>query len=151
MQASGGLSGGGEVDDIEVYLTYRLRLARTLGLPGQPSSMHYEAYSGVTAADLNNARVAVLLAETNDSLAEALAGRDFWQVYLRNTYLNRFTALVDAYQMPLADYLVQVEAGEITEQTYLEQSRALMHELSIAERELFLELTREAYVRWPIQ
>ncbi|MNP72661.1 hypothetical protein D3C76_1692610 [compost metagenome] len=53
--------------------------------------------------------------------------------------------------MPLADYLVQVEAGEITEQTYLEQSRALMHELSIAERELFLELTREAYVRWPIQ
>ncbi|MNF05202.1 hypothetical protein D3C80_2048800 [compost metagenome] len=80
-----------------------------------------------------------------------MAGRDFWQVYLRNTYLNRFTALVDAYQMPLADYLVQVEAGEITEQTYLEQSRALMHELNAAERELVLELTREAYVRWPVQ
>ncbi|MNJ49562.1 hypothetical protein D3C77_448000 [compost metagenome] len=113
--------------------------------------MHYEAYSGVTAADLNNARVAVLLAETNDSLAEALAGRDFWQEHLRGTYLNRFTALVDAYQVPLADYWVQVEAGEISEQAYLEQSRALMHELNVAERELFLELTREAYERWPIQ
>ena len=151
LQASGGLSGGGEVDDIEVYLTYRLRLARTLGLPGQPSSMHYEAYSGVTAADLNNARVAVLLAETNDSLAEALTGREFWQQHLRNTYPNRFTALVDAYQVPLADYLLQVEAGALSEQAYLEQSRALMHELNAAERELFLELTREAYVRWPVQ
>ncbi|MDD2048597.1 NEL-type E3 ubiquitin ligase domain-containing protein [Pseudomonas putida] len=144
-------SGRHAIDDVEVYLTYRLRLAHTLGLPGQPSSMHYEAYSGVTAQDLNIARVAVLQAESNESLAAALAVRDFWQKHLRTSYPNRFTALFDSYQAPLADYLEQCEAGDINEETYLQHCKILLSQANAAERDLYLELTHQAYARWPIQ
>lgn len=143
-------SRGVDVDDIEVYLAYRVRLARELGLPGQPNRLHFEGHSGLTPADYTRARDAVLGAETSGVLAQALMGREFWQEHLRSTYRERFAALVELYREPLARYEAQAEAGEITEQAYLVHGQTLMHELEAAERALIRELTTQAYDRWPI-
>lgn len=135
--------GGQGVDDIEVYLAYRVRLAETLGLPGQPDSMHFETFSGLSASDLNNARIEVLRAETRERLAQALADRDFWQAYLHRCHPDRFEALAEPFHERLAVYAQ--EAASTGEQLYLERSNALMHELLAAERALVLELTQAAY------
>lgn len=139
-----------QVDDIEVYLTYRVRLAGPLRLPAQPASLHFEAFSGLTPADFNNARIEVLRAENHDSLAQSLAGQEFWQEYLRENYQRRFTALVDVQRASLERYEAQVEAGRITEQAYLESCQALASELNEQERALIRLLTDEAYARWPV-
>ncbi|CAM3852235.1 E3 ubiquitin-protein ligase ipaH9.8 [Pseudomonas reidholzensis] len=139
-----------DVDDIEVYLAFRVRLAGQLRLPAQPVNLHFEAFSGLTPADYNNARIEVLRAESNDSLAQALAAQEFWQEHLRVSYNRRFTALVDVQRAALERYEAQVEAGEITEQAYLQGCAELASQLHEQERALIRSLTDEAYTRWPV-
>lgn len=141
---------GLDVDDIEVYLSYRYRLATSLGLPGQPTTVHYEAYSGLTAADINNARIEVLRAESNERLAQSLAGQDFWKDYLRNTYEQQFTTLAEEYYAPLAQYEALASKGELQEEELIRLSAAQMNDYHAAERELILKLTGQAYERWPV-
>ncbi|HGM5579393.1 TPA: NEL-type E3 ubiquitin ligase domain-containing protein [Pseudomonas putida] len=74
---------GQDVDEVEVSLAYRIGLAAQLELPGQPSTMQFEAVAGVSAADLQVARDAVTRAEAGDALITFLAGRDFWLEHLR--------------------------------------------------------------------
>lgn len=136
------------IDDIEVYLTYRVRLAGPLGLPAQPSSLHYEMFSGVTSEDINNARLAVFRAETRESVCESLAERDFWQEYLHYRYPERFEAMTEPFHTRLA--LAEEASAQSGEQAYVEQSNRLMQEMNAAERALLLTLTEEAYARLPI-
>lgn len=133
------------IDDVEVYLTYRVRLAGVLGLPAQPGSLHYESYSGVRAVDINNVRLAVLRAETQQNLCESLAGRGFWQEYLHNRYPERFDAMLSPFHRRLAS--AEQASLQSQEQAYVEQSNRLMQEMRATERALYLTLTQEAYAR----
>ncbi|MCX2686177.1 NEL-type E3 ubiquitin ligase domain-containing protein [Pseudomonas sp. DCB_AW] len=139
---------GHDVDDIEVYLTYRVRLAGPLRLPAQPAALHFEAYAGLTPADLNNARVEVLRAETPERLTQALADQAFWERYVRDRYERRFTALVDAFRAPEEAYRERAEAGEVSEEQYLKYCEGIVQAIHDGERDLIVTLAREAFDRW---
>ncbi|BBH47753.1 NEL-type E3 ubiquitin ligase domain-containing protein [Pseudomonas sp. KU43P] len=137
-----GVSG---IDDIEVRLCYRVKLAPALELPAQPDTMHYESFAQVTSSDLKRALRAVQAAENAQAVSDSLAERPFWQNHVRDRESQRFEALVEGFQQRL----VEAESAASTggEQAYLEASNALMHELHAAERELIRTLAREAYER----
>ncbi|MFJ2984797.1 MULTISPECIES: NEL-type E3 ubiquitin ligase domain-containing protein [unclassified Pseudomonas] len=141
---------GREVDEIEVYLAYRFRLATSLRLPGQPASMHYEDYSGLTATDFNIARVDVLRAESNERLSRALADQEFWQEYLHHTHAQRFGALAESCYAPLDEAERSVQSGAMTEQAYEALCRQQRDAYLAQERALIEQLSSEAYQRWPI-
>ena len=133
------------VDDIEVYLAFRVNLADRLDLPAQPRSMNYPEHSRVTAADARRAGAQVLAGENREVLSQALAQREFWQGYVRNRYAERFDALAEPFHEQLEQ--AEGEVGEAGEQHYLERAAALMEALNAQERALYLELAREAYGR----
>lgn len=141
---------GRDVDEIEVYLAYRYRLATALRLPGQPTTMHYESFSGLTADDIELARSDVLGAESNETLALALADQEYWKEYLHSTYEDRFTALSNRCYTPLQEAEALVQRGEMKEHAYETLCRQQMDDYLAQERELIVQLSREAYQRWPI-
>ncbi|EOG3618644.1 NEL-type E3 ubiquitin ligase domain-containing protein [Pseudomonas putida] len=138
------------IDDIETYLAYRVRLAGLLQLPAQPLRMHYELDAFVTVEDINIARAEVLSLESTEQLAQSLAEQEFWQHYLRERYVERFRALVDAHRQTLETYESQVETGALDEQTYLDRCNELKRLLETQESALIKRLTVEAYARWPL-
>ena len=131
------------VDDLEVYLAYRVNLAGPLQLPAQPRSMHYQSHSGVTRSDLNAARSEVLQAETPRTLSEALATQEFWQIHARERHADRFEQLLEPFHERLANMEEHVE--EIGEMAYLQGSNTLRDELLAAERRLIRTLARAAH------
>ncbi len=133
------------VDDIEVYLAYRVQLADRLDLPAQPRQMHYLEHSGVSRTRVMRAGTAVIAGENIEVLSNALAQREFWQGYVRNRYPDRFEALAAPFHEQLEEY--ERQAGESGEQVYLERAAALMEALIAQERALYLELAKEAYGR----
>ncbi|MFK0094465.1 NEL-type E3 ubiquitin ligase domain-containing protein [Pseudomonas sp. NPDC090592] len=141
MRTSGDLP----VDEVEVHLAYRVGLADALDLPGQPSAMNYRNISGVSNDDLDLARLEVTLAENPDALSSSLAQRDFWQQYLRRLHADRFEAMSGPFHERLEVVFDQRE--RMSDQAFRDSVQALQAERSTAERELYLELTREAYHR----
>jgi len=133
------------VDDVEVYLAYRVYLADRLDLPAQPRHMNYLEHSGVTPTRIMRAGTTVLAGENIDGLSRALAQREFWQGYVRNRYPERFEAMAAPFHEQLeAD---ERQAGLSGEQPYLQNALTLMEALNSEERALYLELAREAYER----
>ena len=129
---------GRGVDEIEVSLAYRSGLAHQLGLPGQPSTMQFQAIARVSDAQLADAAQAVRDAEDSDVLAAYVSQQDFWLEYLRYEYAERFTAV----EQPFWDRLG--ELSEENEGAYLEQANQLASEREQALKTLALDLTREA-------
>lgn len=89
------------VDEIEVRLYFRVKLARALGLPAQPSAMHYESFANVTSSDLKRAQAQVLAAETRERLIESLAQRPYWKHYVHERYAERFEVLAEPFHQRL--------------------------------------------------
>lgn len=138
-------SGVRMLDEVEVRLYYRVELARPLGLPSQPSGMHYESFANVSREDLSRARKQVLANESSAVVIDSLAARPYWQGYVRKRFTERFEQLAAPFHERLDGYLQTVEQSG--EQAYLERSNALMRELEAAEQVLTGELTEEAYER----
>ncbi|MGG5290762.1 NEL-type E3 ubiquitin ligase domain-containing protein [Pseudomonas shirazensis] len=134
---------GAAVDDIEVYLAYRVNLAEPLRLPAQPLQMHYQEYSGVSAGHIEHAAQQVLAAESRETLSVALAGREFWQRYVRERHASRYAELAAPFHEQLAGFEAQAQVGG--EQAYIEQANSLMAQLNAQERALDLQLARQAY------
>lgn len=132
-------------DPVEVYLAYRVKLAESLDLPAQPEHMAYESVSGVSHKDLESARSEVLREETPQSLAQALADRSFWQDYLSSHQSARFSRMNEPFQQRLDTLLEQSEA--LSDHDYLMQTEQISAEREAAQRQLFLELSREAIER----
>ncbi|MGH8386871.1 MAG: NEL-type E3 ubiquitin ligase domain-containing protein [Pseudomonas sp.] len=82
-------------DEAEVRLGYRIGLTSGwsdgLELPGQPKHMTFS--SGVTSAQMAEARTAVINAEQGDAFFEDLIQRDYWVDYLKEKYPEVFNAL----------------------------------------------------------
>ncbi|MFV3288604.1 NEL-type E3 ubiquitin ligase domain-containing protein [Pseudomonas sp. NY11955] len=132
-------------DPVEVYLTYRVKLADSLDLPEQPSDLAFETYSGVIREDLNAARIEVLQAETPHALAEALADRSFWQAYLYKHQAERFSRMNEPFQQRLDSVFEQSKT--LSDRDYLTQTEQIRAEREVAQQQLLLELSREAIER----
>lgn len=137
-------------DPVEVYLTYRVRLADSLDLPAQPGNLAFQTFSGVTAADLGAARAEVLQEETTQALAEALADREFWVEHLHTQQAARFEHMDAPFHQRLQALLEQ--GRTMPDQAYLQQVEQVVTERETAERDLIIELSREAVLRqgWQI-
>ncbi|TDF77881.1 NEL-type E3 ubiquitin ligase domain-containing protein [Pseudomonas sp. H9] len=132
---------GRGVDEIEVSLAYRSGLADELGLPGQPSTMQFQAIAGVSDAMLADAAQTVRSAESGAQLAQYISQRDFWLEHLRREHAERFTTVEQPFWTRL-DALTDEEG--ISEGTYLEQANQLASEREAALKALALTLTEEA-------
>lgn len=132
---------GGNPDEIEVVLAYRLALRRELDLPLRINDMLFRNLAGVGTRQVAQARERVLAAEGSETLARSLAERDFWCQHLRQAYQTRF----DAFDAP---YHARMEAlmadRSLSEAVRLGQIGQVQEERMLAERTRMLEMTRHA-------
>lgn len=138
-------SAGRAVDEIEVRLFYRSRLAGALDLPATPDEMHFASFADVSTADLGRAQLEVLRADTAVAMLDALANRPYWQNYLRERFPERFEAITAPYHARLEALREHAITGQ--ERGYEDRARALMHELAEEESTLMRTLTTEAWAR----
>lgn len=133
------------VDDIEVYLAYRVNLAQRLGLPVQPAYMNFPEFSGVSSRQIRLAGDTVLAEESRSALSAALAQREFWQAFVRTRYRERFEALAAPFHERLE--ACEQQTAQTGEQAYLDQAATLMAELNAQEQALYLALATQANER----
>jgi len=130
------------VDEVEISLAYRIGLARTLGLPGQPQTMQFERLAEVSQAQLNNAAASVRWDSTTPALQAYISQRDFWRAYLQRQHTARFTLV----KQPFWDELEALQG--LTDGEQLARAEQVQNAFDTAVDELIQELTREALRAW---
>lgn len=135
-------AGGGDPDEIEVGLAYRVALRDALDLPAQPTDMLFAQVAGVDASRIARALARVQAAETDEQVATSLAQREFWQEHLERTQAARLEA-ADAPFHERMHRLLEA-AGSVPEAEYLARVNAVNDERQAVRHELLLALTREA-------
>ncbi|MDD1014623.1 NEL-type E3 ubiquitin ligase domain-containing protein [Pseudomonas rubra] len=123
-------------DQVEVRLAYRLALARALELPGQPRSMLYADWAGVTTELINQARVQVLADEKTERLSDFIVSRDFWRRFLRCKYDARFSSLEQPFHR-------QLEVAEQEDVQYYNEVTKISRAREQAITDLVRELTAD--------
>ncbi|NWE16491.1 NEL-type E3 ubiquitin ligase domain-containing protein [Pseudomonas yamanorum] len=126
------------IDQAEVRLAYRIRLAQRLELPRQPSTMIYENFSGVTPADIDSAYTRIIAGENTPAFTDKLVTRDYWVDYLKRQHPAEFSAMASGHA-------ARVEALEAQHSdlnpAYLAASVALDTQRIQEEKALALQLT----------
>lgn len=137
------------VDDVEVRLAYRIGLADSLDLPGQPKYMNYARTAKVSAADLQAAEAEVLAAETSVALKQSLAGREFWLSYLKRQYAERFEAVNGPYFARIN--ALDVDRNVLSDKQYLDQVAKIDSRRKVEEMRLAQSLTAQIWNDLPEQ
>ncbi|MBC3775804.1 NEL-type E3 ubiquitin ligase domain-containing protein [Pseudomonas sp. SWRI99] len=111
-----------KADALEVNLAFRIGLAETMDLPGQPRHMLFSEQAKVTAADLEAAKSRVSAAELSPELLKFMLRQPFWSDYLKRTFPRQFSPIDEKFAAKLerefegatklssADYLSKVDA-----------------------------------------
>lgn len=134
--------GGRGVDEVEVSLAYRLRLARELDLPGQPTRMFYETTARIDEHQYRAAAEAVRAAEASEALARFISTRDFWVEHLRTLHTTTFMRTEQRFEARL-DTLMELW-GEIPDNDMNQRLLALGNERTEALNALAFNLTQYA-------
>ncbi|HWH88925.1 MAG TPA: NEL-type E3 ubiquitin ligase domain-containing protein [Pseudomonas sp.] len=129
-------------DPLEVNLAYRIGLAQELDLPGQPQNMLFEPQSGVTAADLDTAKLRINTAELSPQWLKFMQQQTFWRDYLKRTFARKFS-LIDQSFAPRMSALEE-KADTLASADYVSQWDALKLEKEQAQDALFERLTDES-------
>ncbi|PWB31405.1 hypothetical protein DCO48_17240 [Pseudomonas sp. SDI] len=137
---------GVSYDEIEVRLAYRVGLAKSLGLPGQPLDMRFEQLANVDSRQLLNARGRVLAAEQTQRMLQTLGEREFWVEHLLATRAAEF----ERSEQVFFDRLDALTAREQTmsDGEYLHQANAIGAERAMARQGLIDRLTLAAWQRF---
>lgn len=131
-----------DVDEVEVSLAFRVRLAEALKLPGQPRHMQFGDIAAVSDVDLAHARQVVETAETGPELADFLARQDFWIEHLREVHGADFRR-VEARFWDSLERLCE-EQAQLSEGDYLQRMNQLGSERQNALHELARSFTEKA-------
>ncbi|MDU9402007.1 NEL-type E3 ubiquitin ligase domain-containing protein [Pseudomonas sp. zfem004] len=137
---------GIEYDEVEIRLMYRVGLAQSLDLPGQPSNMRFPTSAEVSHRSLVAVRSQVLIAERTPRLMASVAQREFWQTHLRETYAQRF----EDTDQPFYEQLEQLQQAALPEGEYLSGTSAVAEAREAAMQTLIETLTQEIFVRNPL-
>jgi len=137
---------GGNPDESEVGLAYRLGLRHRLDLPIEVGDMSFHAIAGVDEQRLARAEAAVFDAETQEEIARSLVDRTFWQAYLERTFPSRFDRVDRPFRRRL-DAVLDDEA--LPDEARSAQSDAILGEQRAARRGLMLDLTLVALEAGP--
>lgn len=134
-------------DRAEVRLQSRIDLTRGWGdgldLPGQPSHMLYAR--PLTDEVLAQVRIWVLEAEQTDELPANMGERDYWIAYLQERYPQEMEAIdveIEELQQVGGELKERRERGELTENQYELELKALARAVHALRRQRRLELTR---------
>ncbi|MGG5291114.1 NEL-type E3 ubiquitin ligase domain-containing protein [Pseudomonas shirazensis] len=133
------------VDEVEVSLAYRVGLAATLNLPGQPRTMQFGTIGGVSQQDLVLAEAVVREAEAGEALAQYISQRDFWLQYLHREHAAAFETVEAPFWARMETLDAQREGLE--DGQYLAQVNQLANDREVAVTAQALELTRAALAR----
>jgi len=133
---------GDTVDEVEMSLAFRVRLAQDLDLPGQPRTMQFGYLSGVSPMDLTEARRTVDSAEAGPQLATFIARCDFWIDYLREQHGRDFRKVEGDFWARLESLSEQHE--QLPEGDYLQRMNQLGSDRETALDALALSLTERA-------
>ncbi|MVV50385.1 hypothetical protein EJA72_19410 [Pseudomonas sp. PB120] len=129
------------LDQVEVELAYRVRLADRLDLVGQPDSMRYESLSGVDANDLELAYTRIKAAELTPELSTYIANRTFWSDFLREHHAQQFSDLTEPFHARMDTVFEnQVTLGA----AFQPSADSIAAELKVAEGDLLKRLTQAA-------
>ena len=90
-------AGETNADELEIHLAYRIGLAQSLDLPGQPRSMTFRVLAGVAEQDLELAKAEVEQAENTIELRRFISTQQYWKNYLITHNQMDYSALVDPY------------------------------------------------------
>lgn len=131
-----------EIDEVEVFLAYRVGLTERLDLRHQPHAMLFGTLEPVTRAQLEAAATQVLASETSEALLEWHMSQDYWLGYLRRQHPAR----LDAALSPFAARR-EALAGQPWSENYDEQLVALQVEEAAAQTAVLRELTQQAMNR----
>ncbi|MHA6194128.1 NEL-type E3 ubiquitin ligase domain-containing protein [Pseudomonas wadenswilerensis] len=129
------------VDEVEVSLAFRVRLAEALALPGQPRHMQFGDIAAVSEADLEHARQVVENAEASPALADFIARQDFWIDHLRSRHAADFRRIEARFWDRLERLCEQRE--QLVEGDYLQRMNQLASERETALHEQARSLTEQ--------
>ncbi|WEL57365.1 NEL-type E3 ubiquitin ligase domain-containing protein [Pseudomonas kermanshahensis] len=140
------LERGGNPDESEVGLAYRLGLRDRLNLPIEVGEMSFRPLAGVTEAHLARAQALVLEAETQEEVARSLVDRTFWQAHLERIHPARFTQVDRPFQRQVESVL---RDETLSDEARQEQSIAILGAQRAARRGLMLDMTLAALEAGP--
>ncbi|MFD2644958.1 NEL-type E3 ubiquitin ligase domain-containing protein [Pseudomonas japonica] len=133
---------GQTVDEVEVSLAFRVRLADALALPGQPRHMQFGDIAAVSEQDLKRAKDTVETAEGSPALADFIARQDFWLEHLRERHAVDFRRVEGQFWDRLERLCEQRD--QLAEGDYLQRMNQLGAERETALHEQARRLTEEA-------
>ncbi|MDR2306977.1 MAG: leucine-rich repeat domain-containing protein [Paucimonas sp.] len=129
---------GGNPDELEVVLAYRLALRDTLALPAQPQDMLFAETARLDRRQVEQARQRVLDAESPETMARSLAGRAFWETHLSTVESERLDRLDAPYHERLAQ-LMGLET--VPDNERLARMNQIRDDRQAARQALLFELT----------
>lgn len=132
----------GKLDEVEVNLAYRIGLAKTLDLPGQPQNMLLGPESGVTAADLEKAQHRIATDELSPQWLEFMQQQTFWRDYLKRTFTRQFSQIEESFAPRMS--ALDEQADTLPSADYLSQGLALKLQKEQAQEAEFKRLTQES-------
>ena len=135
----------GGIDQIEVFLAYRVGLKDELALPCETGAMLYNAYSGVDRAALDRAKAYVLKAESADggeALVEFAIEQPFWKTHMGTDtcYQEKNLQIEHVSQKELEE--LEDRADSISDEDYIKGCNALS-----AKRDNLLKNVLREYTR----
>ncbi|WP_338576322.1 NEL-type E3 ubiquitin ligase domain-containing protein [Pseudomonas canadensis] len=129
-------------DPLEVSLAFRIGLADTLDLPGQPRHMRYEQLAEVTNTDLVAAADKVRVAELSPELLDFIVGLPFWIDYLKRRFHGRFEDVLGSFHERAQQVFDQRQT--LTDTDYVEQMNVITSERTPVEAAEIRRQTEDA-------
>ncbi|MHC8380399.1 dermonecrotic toxin domain-containing protein [Pseudomonas sp. LB3P14] len=131
---------------LDISLIYRVRLARRLELPAQPSELNVGLGAEVSDEQINKAYLEVVKAEQTSQLSESISRQEFWAEFLWTTRRDAFADILDRSAQSFARLEAQVE---LSRETATQQMTAIFDNFRNESLELRKQLTSAALTRHP--
>lgn len=132
---------GAYADDIEIKLFYRLKVReRGIDLADNTGEMRYALSARLTDADIDKAVQAVRIHESGPAMQAFLCDYGPWRAHLERTYPADFEHARRDIKEKMDE--LSVPPPEMSEQTYMATTRALMNELEKANKTVAEALTK---------
>ncbi|SEN05196.1 Leucine rich repeat-containing protein [Pseudomonas sp. ok272] len=110
-------------DPLEVSLAFRVGLAKTLELPGQPKHTQFAAFANVTRDGLEAAHDQVRTAELSPAFMGFIAQLSFWKGHLKQQFPREFLAATEPFDVQQQRLFESRQS--LTDGEYLAQMEAL--------------------------
>lgn len=126
---------------LEVSLAYRVGLAKSLQLPGQPKHMQYASLADLTSSALERARGQVLKAELSPAFLCFIAQLSFWKVHLKQQFPREFGLVTEPFDVQ--QQTIFENGQNLTDGEYRRQIEALRSPRQQAINEVLERLTQQ--------